>query len=204
MLDVDDFEGLDDGLKMKGSADGNAFVFEAPEMTGEQLRASVESLSDRRTKTGKVYGVKDNKKGRLTAKQRLFVNLIVTQGISATEAYRKAYNVTTDRMGTSAVDANRLMRNPKVQSLLDVSLSRTEESIVNDSIATRRHIMTELLAHSREMKSESSKLKALELMGKAVGMFVDKVESKVEEVSADQLKRELETHLALLDGATKH
>jgi hypothetical protein len=35
-------------------------------------------------------------------------------------------------------------------------------------------------------------------------MFTDKVETKVEEVSTDQLKRELEGHLALLDQATKH
>jgi hypothetical protein len=54
------------------------------------------------------------------------------------------------------------------------------------------------------MKSEGSKLKALELIGRAVGMFTDKVETKVEEVSTDQLKRELEGHLALLDQATKH
>jgi hypothetical protein len=31
-------------------------------------------------------------------------------------------------------------------------------------------------------------------------MFTDKVETKVEEISTDQLKKELESSLALLDG----
>jgi flagellar hook assembly protein FlgD len=83
-------------------------------------------------------------------------------------------------------------------------LDKREENLVSDAVATRRHVMTELLEHAKSMKSEGSKLKALELIGRAVGMFTDKVETKVEEVSTDQLKRELEGHLALLDQATKH
>jgi len=48
-------------------------------------------------------------------------------------------------------------------------------------------------------------VRSLELMGKAVGMFVDKVESKVEEINAEQLKNELSSHLDLLNKATsKH
>jgi len=39
-------------------------------------------------------------------------------------------------------------------------------------------------------------------MGKAVGMFIDKVETKVEEINAEQLKQELESHLTLLDNVT--
>jgi hypothetical protein len=83
-------------------------------------------------------------------------------------------------------------------------LDKQEINLVNDAVAARRHVMTELLEHAKSMKSEGSKLKALELIGRAVGMFTDKVETKVEEVSTEQLKRELEGHLSLLDQATKH
>ena len=187
-----------------GSGTANPFAFDAPEFTSEQLRTAVESSHAHKTKDGKVYGVKRDTKGRLTGKQRLFCNLIVTQGISATEAYRRAYNVTSDRIATSSVEANRLMKNAKVKDLLESAMARTEDNVINDAQMTRRHIMSELLEHSRSMKSESSKLKALELMGKAVGMFVEKVEQTIEQVSPEQLKDELSKHLSLLDQATKH
>ena len=199
---IDDDLGID--AEMISDGKGNAFRMPAPELTSEQLRAAVESSPAPLTSNGNLYGVKEEKKGRLTGKQRLFCNLIVTQGISATEAYRRAYNVSTDRIATSAVDANRLMKNPKVQVLLESAMARTEDALINNAQMTRRHIMTELLEHSRSMKSEGSKLKALELMGKAVGMFVDKVEQTIEQVSPEQLKDELSKHLALLDQATKH
>jgi hypothetical protein len=32
-------------------------------------------------------------------------------------------------------------------------------------------------------------------MGKAIGMFVDKTEAKVEQIDPEQLKRELDSHL---------
>jgi hypothetical protein len=60
--------------------------------------------------------------------------------------------------------------------------------------------MEQLLKHSEDAKQEGTKLKALELMGRAVGMFTDKVEQKIEEVSTSQLKEELKSSLALLDN----
>jgi hypothetical protein len=196
----DDLDGL-----LSDSAQGGerAFDFGTPALDSEQLRAAVEGCSERKTKDGKIWGVKINSKGRVTAKQRLFASLIV-QGESPRDAYRKAYNCLTANESTIATSANKLMRDPKVSVLLQSSLDKQEENLISDSVATRRHVMQELLQHSKDMKSEGSKLKALELIGRAVGMFTDKVETKVEEVSTEQLKRELEGHLSLLDAATKH
>lgn len=198
---------LDDEVLSAGMGSGEKVktpAHAAPALDSEGIRASVESIQEKRTKDGKVYGVKiENSKGRITAKQRLFASLIV-QGMSPREAYRKAYNCLTANESTIAVSANRLMNDPKVSVLLQSSLDKREENLISDAVATRRHVMQELLNHSKEMKSEGSKLKALELIGRAVGMFTDKVETKVEEVSTEQLKRELESHLTLLDNATKH
>jgi len=67
---------------------------------------------------------------------------------------------------------------------------------------TRRHVMKELLKHAdAEDVPVSAKLRALELMGKAVGMFVDKVETKVEEINVDSLKAELQSSLSLLNSS---
>lgn len=197
---ADDFDALlSDSVLVGDNTIGNL----APALESEQLRAAVSRISPRLTKDGKVYGVKDTSKGRITSKQRLFASLIV-QGESPREAYRKAYNCLTASESTIATSANALMRNPKVSVLLQSSLDKQEENLISDAVATRRHVMQKLLEHSEAMKSEGSKLKALELIGRAVGMFTDKVETKVEEVSTDQLKRELESHLSLLDAATKH
>ena len=54
--------------------------------------------------------------------------------------------------------------------------------------------------HAQSAKTEGTQLKALELMGRAVGMFTDKVETKVEEINTEKLKAELKSHLTLLEN----
>ena len=64
--------------------------------------------------------------------------------------------------------------------------------------------MADLYKHAKDESAQlSNRLKALELIGRSVGMFTDKVEQTVEEVSVDQLKKELESSLALLNTPSK-
>ena len=175
-----------------------------PVMNSEQLRAAVESIAEKKTKNGNIVGVKEDGHGVLTPKQRMFVTL-VTQGNSPRDAYRKAYSCTTENEATVGAAANRLMNLPKVKRLLSHLWDKQEKNLLLDQQKTRYHIMEELLKHSGdENHAISARLKALELMGKAVGMFTDKVEQKVETITADQLKNELSQHLQLLDSVTKH
>ena len=51
-------------------------------------------------------------------------------------------------------------------------------------------------------KTETTQLRALELMGKAVGMFTDRVEQTVEQINPQKLKDELKSSLALLDNVS--
>jgi hypothetical protein len=88
----------------------------------------------------------------------------------------KAYDVRSENAASHASTANKLLKNPQVSALVDSVWHVTKESLVNDAIATRRHVMEQLLKHSEDAKQEGTKLKALELMGRAVGMFTDKVE----------------------------
>jgi hypothetical protein len=98
------------------------------------------------------------------------------------------------------------MRDARIIRILEPILRAKEEMVINDAIATRRHVMSQLFKHSDDVGIPISvRVRSLELMGKAVGMFVDKVESKVEEINAEQLKNELSSHLDLLNKATsKH
>ena len=165
----------------------------------ERLRASVASVCVKMRRDGRPIGDKEVKRGRTTAKQKAFASLSV-QGHAPREAYAKAYDVKTDNAASHASTANKLLKNGRVSALVDSVWHVTKESLVNDAIATRRHVMEQLLKHSEDAKQEGTKLKALELMGRAVGMFTDKVEQKIEEVSTSQLKEELKSSLALLDN----
>lgn len=184
-------------------ANENRYQEIEPDVDGEQLRAMVGRTKDTVRQTDAKPKGTPREKGRLTAKQRLFVSYIV-QGMSHKDAYINAYKPSTDNMATIQSNAHRTASDPKVRALLDASLAKTENALLQDELAMRRHVMGELLHHSQNMKGESQKLRALELMGKAVGMFTDKVEQVIEQVNPETLKDELSKHLQLLEQVTKH
>jgi flagellar basal body-associated protein FliL len=62
----------------------------------------------------------------------------------------------------------------------------------------QRAQMQASLQVSKSARQEGTRLKALELMGKSVGLFIDKTETEVKTVSAEQLKQELGQHLKLI------
>jgi hypothetical protein len=74
------------------------------------------------------------------------------------------------------------------------------EVLAEDTAATKRYVLKELLALSKGGKQEGSRLKALELMGRAAGMFQVVTETVAEKPSAEQLRKELSGHLKLLDN----
>lgn len=169
----------------------------------EAMRQAVASVQEKRTKTGKIPGVESaaehRRQKRLTAKQRAFA-AYVAQGNSPKDAYKMAYNVRSTNEATLSAAANNLLRHGEVSKLLEATFSTLHENIIQDAQATRRYVMEQLISHTENAKTEGTKLKALELMGKAVGMFTDRVESKVEEVSTERLKQELEQSLQMLDN----
>ena len=172
----------------------------------EGIRIAVAKVREKRTNKGKVYGVqteeekrnsKQNK--RLTAKMHMFVNNLLS-GQSPVLAYRNAYNVRTDNHATVLASANKLMQDHRINTLLEALSDDYRRKVIDNAVHTREHVMSELFKHARQAKQEGTQLKALELMGRAVGMFTDKVEQKVEEISTEKLKEELKTHLSLLDN----
>ena len=165
----------------------------------EAERQAVASVKVKKRKDGRPIGHKEVKAQRTTAKQKAFASLII-QGHSPREAYEKAYEIKSNNTASHASSANNLLKKPAVSALVEGLWQSSKETLVNDAIATRRHVMEELLRHSQEAKQEGTKLKALELMGRAVGMFTDKVEQKVEDISTDRLKAELKSSLDLLDN----
>jgi len=139
---------------------------------------------------------------RITAKMRNFAALI-SKGESPREAYRQAYNVTTNKEHTLAANASRLMKDERVVALTQSVWEAAKENLIDDVVAGRRFIMKELQGHAANDKVPPAvRLKALELMGRAFSMFTDKVEQRTEEITPEKLKAELQSSLALLDNVT--
>ena len=168
--------------------------------TPEGLRTAVAKIREKKTKTGKIFGVKkkvgENSKKRLTAKMNQFVNNLLS-GMSPAIAYKNSYNVKTDKHATIVASANKLMQDARINTLLEALSEEYRRKVIDNAVSTREHVMSELFKHAQKAKQEGTQLKALELMGRAVGMFTDKVEQKVEEISTEKLKAELKTHLTL-------
>jgi hypothetical protein len=135
----------------------------------------------------------------LTAPQMEFCKGMI-QGKTMRQAYRDAYPNAkgSDQVITSS--AYRLSRDQRIQSTLQEAWGETVEVLAEDTAATKRYVLKELLALTKGGKQEGSRLKALELMGRAAGMFQPQGAETVEKVSAEQLRKELSGHLKLLDN----
>ena len=123
----------------------------------------------------------------------------VIRGQSLRQSYREAFKNFTGSDASISANANKLMRDPRVQALLKEAWSETIEHLVDDMAASKRYVLKGLLALSKDGQP-STQLKALELMGKACGLFTPVDVQDKAPVTADQLKRELASHLRLLKG----
>ena len=149
---------------------------------------------------GKPRGTEDYKKVQpLTASQMEFTKGCIA-GKTMRQAYRDAYPNAkgSDQVITSS--AYRLSRDPRIQKAMQDAWGETIEVLAEDTAATKRYVMKELLALTKGGKQEGSRLKALELMGRAAGMFQIATDKPVDKPSAEQLRRELSGHLKLLDN----
>ena len=167
----------------------------------EAMRSAVAAVVVKTKKNGRPYGVNKTDGAidkRMTPKMQSFASNIV-QGMSPSDSYRRAYDCANMGEASIASEANRLLKDHRISQLLSTFWVTLKENVIADAISTRRHIMSQLYEHAEQKDGRvGDKLKALELMGRAVGMFTDKLESKVEEVNVDTLKKELESSLALL------
>ena len=190
-----DEEGIEDGQSDSVIEDPASSTNVAGPGIRSEMLEMVKGTKERKRIDGKAWGVKTDVP-RITPKMRQFASL-VAQGNSPRDAYRKAYAVRTDTSeATVMASANKLMKDSRITGLMEPIWESIKQNVIDDAIATRRHVLEQLHAHASDANVRTSdRLKALELMGKAIGMFVDKSEAKVEQVDPEQLKRELDSHL---------
>ena len=178
---------------------GDEWEDEGPELSeAERLAAHAEPPVIR--VDGKPRGSEDYKRvNPLTPSAMEFAKGMII-GKTMRQAYRDAYPNAkgSDQVITSA--AYRLSRDPRIQKILQEAWGETVEVLAEDTAASKRYVLKELLALSKGAKQEGSRLKALELMGRAAGMFQQSTEAPTEKPTAEQLRKELSGHLKLLDN----
>ena len=130
----------------------------------------------------------------LTAKQMKFVEEVSECG-SQSNAYRKAYDTSQMAPKTIWEEASRLRRHPKVAARIEELEAEKEARRRMQALSREDRVLQELEKIAFGDGPASGRLKALELLGKHVGLFklkeVPVVERSVEDIS-NQLQRRLE------------
>ena len=134
----------------------------------------------------------------ISSRQALFCQRVIL-GDSLRTAYRSAYGNDTGSDASISASANKLMKDPRIKHILEEAWEETAEHLSEDISASKRYVLKGLLALSKNAKQEGTKLKALELMGKASGLFAPTEVQDKAVITADQLKRELAGHIKLLE-----
>ena len=105
----------------------------------------------------------------LTSRQASFVEELLT-GVSQTGAYKSNYSTAHMSPKTIWEAASRLSNNPKVVARLD-KLRAEKEAEERMRLSYGDFVINELQKLSLNAKSHRARIKALELLGKSIGMF---------------------------------
>ena len=134
----------------------------------------------------------------LTLQQLCFANSLI-RGESQIQAYREAYPTDTSNTSNQHCNAYRLSRHPQIQALLKDTNDAVAETLTDDIQATKRFILRQLFALSKQGNQDCTKIKALELLGKACGLFNP---AHAKEESHQDLKQTLKQRLVEFEDAT--
>jgi hypothetical protein len=187
-----------DALEAMDETDGEGWEDEAELSEAERLAAHASPPPMR--VDGKPKGADAYSRPKpLTASQMEFTKGMII-GKTMRQAYRDAYPNAKGNDQVITSSAYRLSKDERIQKALQEAWGETVEVLAEDVSATKRYVLKELLALSKGGKQEGSRLKALELMGRAAGMFQPQAAETTEKVSAEQLRKELSGHLKLLDN----
>jgi hypothetical protein len=95
------------------------------------------------------------------------------------------------------------MKDERISRLIQEAWEETQEALADDTAATRRYVMRQLVALSKQANQEGSRLKALELLGRSAGMWRDQQQSTERPLTAAELKAALSGHLKLVGLTTR-
>ena len=130
----------------------------------------------------------------LTAKQNAFAVSLV-DSLPASEAYRQAYDADGMKPESVWVESCRLATNPKVALRVSELRAEQEEERRMLRLSHAEAVLERLEHEALEAKTDSTRVRALELIGRHLGMFTDKVEITTQERSVEMIEQEIRDRL---------
>ena len=185
-LTIEDLDAIEEPMQ-EGEQDGgqsSSTDFENPVTPSEAERAAQAPFAVVRNRE-MTHGMRVFIAGKLAGK-------------TSRDAYREAYPNDKGADATVSSNAYKLSKHPLVAKALQDAWGQTEEALVEDMAASKRYVIQSLIAMSKTAKQEGSRLKALELLGRASGAFTSAAPVEAPAPSAAQLKQALAGHLKLL------
>lgn len=130
----------------------------------------------------------------LTMKQEQFAAAIV-EGKTHADAYRQAYDASGMKDGTVWSEAARLMRRPHVTARVE-ELKSEAEAVRQGLLLSREEAILARLEHEAlTAKTDAARIRALELLGRHAGLFVERVEVEQVERSVEVIERDIRQRL---------
>ena len=129
----------------------------------------------------------------LSAKRQSFCRYIVN-GCNPTEAYRKAYNVTSERKSTATEAASRLMKDSNVNAMIQTLQADISDKLASEIVWDRNRIVSELAVNvelAREHKQMAASNRSLELVAKITGSLseeTNKLQAQYQSSTVSQMQ----------------
>jgi hypothetical protein len=142
---------------------------------------------------------------KLSNKRETFCQLVALQGMNPTQAYREAYNVTSDRKRTSTENASRLMKDSNIEQRISNLKDTVIDRIVTDTAWTKERFITEAennLNQSRELNQMNPANTSLQLIGRVTGILEDKPNNQINIGIVETLGRLPDSVLQQLESMT--
>ena len=140
-------------------------------------------------------------KQKITAKQQEFARLIAEEHITSSDAYRKAYKPKSSAKKKSIHEmACRVLTNIKVQSMIKSIQREKYEDNRMRAIRREEYVLKKLMEEVEQGDKASTRIRALELLGKTVSMFSKKVEVETKKInrSSEDITKDLKLKLQKL------
>jgi len=139
----------------------------------------------------------------LTPKQAAFAGFIV-DGNSQIAAYKKSYSAGKMNDASIRVEASKIALNERVQAHIKALRQDKTTAVKSQEKVRKSWVLERLRDEALDLENPAStRVRALELLGKSSGLFDDSTTVTIESRTPEQIELELQDKLAALFGDSK-
>ena len=162
----------------------------------ETMKKGVEMVEKNESNNKPELVVLDRLSG-LTDKQEKFCHYI-SQGMAQNEAYIKSGYSSNQAAKTIHENSSRLMANSKIVARVKALTIDKAEDIRTKRARLESYVLERLRVEAENAESDSARVQSLHLIGKTIGLFVDKVEIDEPDSDLQSLENKLKEKLEKL------